>query len=227
MRFVAFTHSLVSDWNHGNAHFLRGIAGDLSARGWDLRIFEPANGWSRENLIGSYGEAPLTEFAAAFPALQSKLYDPAAADLDQFLNEALSRADIVLVHEWNDPELVSRVGQHRASKGEYQLFFHDTHHRMVTAPASMSAYDLTHYDGVLAYGRVLRDLYIAKRLSQNAWTWHEAADVRTFFPRQRQTKQGDLVWIGNWGDDERAEELREFLIEPVRRLKLRASVYGV
>ena len=26
MRFVIFTHSLVSDWNHGNAHFLRGFA---------------------------------------------------------------------------------------------------------------------------------------------------------------------------------------------------------
>ena len=24
-----FTHSLVSDWNHGNAHFLRGIATEL------------------------------------------------------------------------------------------------------------------------------------------------------------------------------------------------------
>jgi spore maturation protein CgeB len=40
-------------------------------------------------------------------------------------------------------------------------------------------------------------------------------------------KEGDLVWIGNWGDGERAEELREFLIEPVRRLGLKARVFGV
>jgi len=41
MRFVIFTHSLVSDWNHGNAHFLRGIASELLSLGHELRIFEP------------------------------------------------------------------------------------------------------------------------------------------------------------------------------------------
>ena len=28
MRFVYFTHSLASCWNHGNAHFLRGVLRD-------------------------------------------------------------------------------------------------------------------------------------------------------------------------------------------------------
>jgi spore maturation protein CgeB len=37
----------------------------------------------------------------------------------------------------------------------------------------------------------------------------------------------DVVWIGNWGDDERTAELREFLIDPVRRLGLTADVHGV
>jgi spore maturation protein CgeB len=40
-------------------------------------------------------------------------------------------------------------------------------------------------------------------------------------------KSGDLVWIGNWGDDERSQEIREFLIQPVKALGLRAKVYGV
>jgi spore maturation protein CgeB len=40
-------------------------------------------------------------------------------------------------------------------------------------------------------------------------------------------KEGDLVWIGNWGDDERTSELQEFLIEPVRDLGLRARIHGV
>jgi spore maturation protein CgeB len=61
----------------------------------------------------------------------------------------------------------------------------------------------------------------------NAWTWHEAADIHTFYPRENREKEGDLVWIGNWGDGERGEELREFLIEPVRRLGLKATVHGV
>jgi spore maturation protein CgeB len=37
----------------------------------------------------------------------------------------------------------------------------------------------------------------------------------------------DLVWIGNWGDDERTRELEEFLLEPVRSLGLVATVHGV
>jgi spore maturation protein CgeB len=38
---------------------------------------------------------------------------------------------------------------------------------------------------------------------------------------------GDLVWIGNWGDDERSEELHTYLLEPSRALGLAARVYGV
>ena len=33
MNFVLFYHSLLSDWNHGNAHFLSGIVSELRARG--------------------------------------------------------------------------------------------------------------------------------------------------------------------------------------------------
>jgi len=40
-------------------------------------------------------------------------------------------------------------------------------------------------------------------------------------------KVGDLVWIGNWGDEERSAELHEFLLEPVKALGLKARVYGV
>ncbi len=32
MRIVYFTHSLASCWNHGNAHFLRGVLSELRAR---------------------------------------------------------------------------------------------------------------------------------------------------------------------------------------------------
>ena len=35
------------------------------------------------------------------------------------------------------------------------------------------------------------------------------------------------MWIGNWGDEERSRELREFLVEPAKALGLRTSVYGV
>jgi spore maturation protein CgeB len=37
----------------------------------------------------------------------------------------------------------------------------------------------------------------------------------------------DLVWIGNWGDDERSEDLREFLLDPIQTLRLDAALFGV
>jgi len=41
MKIVYFTHSLVSCWNHGNAHFLRGVLSDLIARGHEVRVYAP------------------------------------------------------------------------------------------------------------------------------------------------------------------------------------------
>ncbi len=57
--------------------------------------------------------------------------------------------------------------------------------------------------------------------------WHEAADIRTFYPRGRERTTGDVVWIGNWGDDERTEELREYFISPIKHSGLSGRVYGV
>ena len=225
MKIVLFYHSLVSDWNHGNAHFLRGVATELGHLGHEVAVFAPANGWSVANLVAEQGDAPIQEFHARYPGLRSTPYEPAALDLE----EALDGADIVIVHEWNDHALVRRVGEHRAraGRGGYRLFFHDTHHRAVTAPEGMAADALGGYDGVLAYGNVLRDLYLERGWARRAWTWHEAADTNVFRPLPPGPQEGDVVWIGNWGDGERAAELREFLIQPIADLGLRGKVYGV
>lgn len=91
----------------------------------------------------------------------------------------------------------------------------------------MAQYDLSHYDGVLAFGNVIRDIYLQEGWAQKAWTWHEAADTRIFHPIVEKAYEGDLVWVGNWGDDERTKELFEFLINPVKELGLKATIYGV
>lgn len=223
MRVVMFYHSLISDWNHGNAHFLRGVVTELKTRGHDVIVYEPQDGWSLRNLLEHYGEEAVQDFREAYPHLQSVLYR--AADLD--LDHALDGADLVIVHEWNDHDLVRRIGKHRAKRGGYKLLFHDTHHRSVTDPASMARYDLSHYDGVLAFGQVIRDIYLNRHWANQAWTWHEAADVRIFKPNPNLSTVGDLIWIGNWGDEERSAELFEFLIEPVKAMNLRAKVHGV
>jgi spore maturation protein CgeB len=231
MRIALFCHSIISDWNHGNAHFLRGIASELIGRGHEVRIFEPRNAWSLENLIAGYGAGPVQRFQTIFPQLTPVRYDPETLDLD----EALAGVDLALVHEWNAHELVARIGCHRKRSGSrYCLLFHDTHHRSVTDSASMAAYDLSGYDGVLAFGEVIREKYVKEGWSRRAWTWHEAADVRVCgtasgsgLDEHRSSRTRDLVWIGNWGDDERTAELREFLIGPARDLRLDARVYGV
>jgi spore maturation protein CgeB len=223
MRVAMFYHSLLSDWNHGNAHFLRGVASELISRGCEVNVYEPHDGWSLENLRREHGEQPVHEFHRAYPALSSRTYSLDTVDLDR----ELDGVDLVLVHEWNTHELVRRIGEVRARSQSFRLLFHDTHHRSVTDPESMKAYDLQHYDGVLAFGEEIRSIYLRRGWTQNAWTWHEAADVRVFHPVPGYALQGDVVWIGNWGDDERTSELTEFLIEPLKRGRFVSRVHGV
>ena len=178
MRVVFFVHSLLSDWNHGNAHFLRGVVTELQARGHDVCVYEPADAWSVANLVAEYGPGAIQEARAAYPTIRITRYEPDTFDVDQ----ALERADLVIVHEWNTHDLVRRVGAHRHRARDYVLLFHDTHHRSITDPHAMAAYDLAHYDGVLAFGEVIGQRYVQHGWAARAWTWHEAADVRIFRP---------------------------------------------
>ncbi|MFT2008161.1 glycosyltransferase [Pontibacter sp. 13R65] len=222
MNIILFYHSILSDWNHGNAHFLRGVVRELQERGHQVQVYEPQNGWSLQNLIEGYGEQKLEELQEYYPGISTNFYTLDTLNLDEVLHEA----DLVLVHEWSEHELVKRVGEHRV-KSNYKLLFHDTHHRAVTERESMAKYDLTHYDGVLAFGQVIRDLYLQQGWTSRAWTWHEAADTSVFYPHEKTEPEGDLVWVGNWGDEERTAELHEFLINPVKELGLKAKIYGV
>ncbi len=223
MKVVIFCHSLVSDWNHGNAHFLRGVTRELMERGHAVSIYEPRGGWSGANLVAGEGAGAERDFAERFPKLSSTQYDAAQLDLDAVLDHA----DLVLVHEWNEPDLVARIGRHRARVGGYTLLFHDTHHRAATAPDEMARFDLSAYDGVLAFGEVITEIYRRRQWAARAWTWHEAADTRIFKPHPASASRQDLVWVGNWGDDERSRELREFLLGPARHLRLSGSIHGV
>ena len=134
MKVIYFTHSLASCWNHGNAHFLRGVLDELIARGHDVRVYEPEGAWSLANLLADHGASGLDPYRAAYPRLSSQRY---AADED--VAALADGADLVLVHEWNAPETVAALGQARARGASYRLLFHDTHHRAVSAPADMAA----------------------------------------------------------------------------------------
>jgi spore maturation protein CgeB len=199
------------------------VVSELQQRGHSVVVYEPLDGWSLTHLRRGHGDQALVGFRAIYPGLESRFYDLATLDPDRVTDGA----DLVIVHEWNEHELVARIGHHHAACGRYTLLFHDTHHRSVTDRESLARYRLRHYDGVLAFGAAICRIYQDTGWSRCAWVWHEAADIRVFHPLPAPEKQGDLVWVGNWGDGERDQELREFLLDPVQPLGLRAAVYGV
>ena len=223
MNISLWTHSLRSDWNHGNAHFLRGLAVELQHRGHHVQLLEPSTSWSAQNLAADAGETALDAYKTAYATLDATLYDPETPRVE----ELLADSDLVLMHEWNPPSLVAQVGNWKKRGQRAKLLFHDTHHRAVSAPHEMAQFDLSGYDGALCFGEVISEIYREKGWAKRAWTWHEAADSRVFKPLEDVEEQFDLVWIGNWGDGERSLELREFLIQPVKELGLKAKIWGV
>ena len=222
MRVVYFTHSLASCWNHGNAHFLRGVLRELKALGHAVDVWEPEGSWSLANLLRDHGEEGLTAYRAAYPELTSRTFAPG-----DDLAALCEGADLVIVHEWNDPGLVAGIGQLRRSGGRFTLLFHDTHHRAVSDPEAIRTFDLSGYDGVLAFGEALAEVYRRWGWGRRVHVWHEAADIRLFHPPAREGQRNGLVWIGNWGDGERTAELDAFLLKPAAAAGLPLDVYGV
>jgi spore maturation protein CgeB len=222
VKIVYFTHSLASCWNHGNAHFLRGVLRELILRGHAVEAWEPEGAWSLENLLKDHGPEGLNPYRRAYPELRSKSFGPRAK-----LEAMVDGADLVIVHEWNEPKLVASLGRLRKRGHDFTLLFHDTHHRAVSDPEAIRAFDLSGYDGVLAFGETLAKVYRRWGWGDRVFVWHEAADIRHFHPPAEEGERKGLVWIGNWGEGERTRELKEFLFLPARAAGLGLDVYGV
>jgi spore maturation protein CgeB len=228
IRLAYLAHSLRSDWNNGNAHFLRGLMRSMVALGHDVRIFEPCTAWSIEHLREEeQGERALHSFAEHYPELRVSTYTVAQSLDAAFWRSALSDRDVVILHEWNPPALANLLLELR-DRVRFRLLLHDTHHRASSAPEQIRLFGIEHFDGVLAFGEALRDIYQNRFNIRKTWTLHEAADTSIFKPHPRDRKIEDVVWIGNWGDDERAAEIREFLLKPAAALRdRRFLIYGV
>jgi len=77
LRIRIFAHSLVSDWNHGNAHFLRGLFRALIRLGHQVRSYEELGAWSLANLIRQEGEIAIGAvdgFRRTYPELDVHFY---------------------------------------------------------------------------------------------------------------------------------------------------------
>jgi spore maturation protein CgeB len=223
MRFALFYQSVVSDWNHGNAHFLRGLMRSLQARGHRVICHEQADNWSLQNLLL---EAPnaIAEFEARFPDLRYERYAP-GPELEATLRDRLAGAEVTIVHEWNEPEVIDLLGRLCARLGVRSLF-HDTHYRVVLDAAYRARLGLERFDEILAFSPSVAQRY-ADLGYRNVHVVHEAADTTVFAP-QDVAKTDDVVFVGNYGDGDRNEELERYVFEPRRALPhLRYAMYGV
>jgi len=223
-----FAHSWVSDWNHGNAHFLRGLARALIRMGHRVKCYEQLGSWSLSNLVKNEGERAITsidEFRRVYPDLNIHFYNNDDT-FPEFAQQHLRGADVVILHEWNEPNVVNTILGLKA-KHHFRALFHDTHHRAYTNAREILRFRLDLFDGVLAFGDAIRRIYQDGFGMRNVWTFHEAADVEAFKPLECK-KLNDLVWIGNWGDEERTRELDEFLVRPASELAgKKVVVHGV
>jgi spore maturation protein CgeB len=227
IRFRIFAHSWVSDWNHGNAHFLRGLARELVAMGHEVRCYEELGSWSLTNLMkeGAIATRTIEQFRQEFPELDVRFYQQGETLHDDLAHE-LRDADIVLVHEWTDPAVANAILSFKQKFG-FRALLHDTHHRAYTNAGEILRFDLHLFDGVLAFGEPIRRIYLDGFGVPRAWTFHEGADVSHFRPLDS-ARDTDVLWIGNWGDEERTRELMEYVVEPVAELRnCKAVAYGV
>src|SRR6185312_2989260 len=207
----------------------RGLMCELVRMGHCVHCYEDLGSWSLNNLMKHEGDRAVEAincFRRIYPELDIRFYKPGDEQFEHFLDDELKDTNLVLLHEWNDPLVVNSVLALKEKHG-FKALFHDSHHRAYTNAAEILKFHLHLVDGVLAFGEAIRRIYADGFGVSRAWTFHEAADVKQFKPLQR-PREIDLVWIGNWGDDERTRELEEFLIAPAMAMRDRhVVVHGV
>jgi spore maturation protein CgeB len=195
--------------------------------GHQVRCYEQLGNWSLKNLVSQEGEAAVAaidDFRRQYAELDVRFYNHDEG-FAAFAAEELKGADLVILHEWNEPAVANTILSLKRQCGFHALF-HDTHHRAYSSAREILRFHLHLFDGVLAFGEALRAIYADGFGIDRVWTFHEAADTEAFRPLPIR-KENDVLWIGNWGDDERTRELQEFLIGPAAQLHCRYIVHGV
>ncbi len=144
LRIALFCHSLISDWNHGNAHFLRGLMRQLMRMGHQVRCYEELGSWSLTNLVKQEGERAIEAidyFRRAYSELDIRFYK-SSENFQDFVETELEGVDIVILHEWNDPFVVNTILGQKRNLGFIALF-HDSHHRAATQSSEIGRKKLT------------------------------------------------------------------------------------
>jgi spore maturation protein CgeB len=222
-RFAFFYQSVISDWNHGNAHFLRGLMRALDARGHQSVCYEQADNWSLQNLLQTSPNA-IEDFARDFPDLQYMRYT-LGPNVESQLRAALEHTDVAIVHEWNDPHVINLLGK-LCDELNVRSLFHDTHYRVVLDDTYRTQLGIERYADILAYSPSVAQRYRDLGFT-NVHVLHEAADTSVYKPLDVD-KTTDVVFVGNYGDGDRSDELEDYVFATRPSLPhLRYAVYGV
>ena len=230
IRFRIFAHSWVSDWNHSSAHFLRGLVRELLRMGHEVRCYEELGSWSLSNLVKAEPELAVQaveQFRREFPELDVRFYQ-LGATLRETLQPELRGADVVMVHERNSPEVANAILALKPELG-FLCLLHDTGCRALSDAGEMLRFHLQFFDGVLAFAEPVRRVYADGFGLPRAWTFHDAADVSHFVPRDA-PREIDLLVRGGGVGVRGGDEWLEYLTQSVAELRnlptgLRAAYY--
>jgi spore maturation protein CgeB len=104
--------------------------------------------------------------------------------------------------------------------------FHDTHYRVVLDAEYRAQLGLEQFDSILAFSPSLAERFRSLGFL-DVHVLHEAADTTVFRPLDV-PRSTDVVFVGNYGDGDRSEELEDYVFAPRRSLShLTYMVYGV
>ncbi len=168
-------------------------------------------------------EKPGSTLSCGLIRICSRVRTAAATSLEDLAGDA----DLVIVHEWNEPALVAALGRERRS-GLRALLFHDTHHRAVSDPDAIRAFDLRATTACSPFGATLAQVYDDWGWGGRVFVWHEAADTRLFQPPAssgRSARRWSGSAIGATGSA--PQELEQFLLKAARDAELPLAIYGV
>ena len=228
MRIVYFTHSLASCWNHGNAHFLRGVLRELIARGpRGRRRFEPADALEprRTSLARSRRGRPrrlprrLSRAALAHATTRTVDLEPAPRrrrprDRARVERAGARRGASARARRARRP-LHAPVPRHAPPRGQRSGGDPRASTSTATTASSPSARRCARSTGAGAG-------------ADRVFVWHEAADTRLFHPPAARRERA-TAWSGSatGATTSAAPSSRRSCCGPARRLGLPLDIYGV
>jgi spore maturation protein CgeB len=220
-RIAMFGSSLVSAYWNGAATYYRGILSALHECGFDVEFYEPdAYGRQAHRDIPDPPYAKVVVYQASSDGVATALAQACTADI-------LIKASGVGANDELLEAEVPNAAQARTLTIFWDVDAPATLERMRANPLDPFRRELPRYDLVLTYGGgppVVREY--ASFGARRCIPIYNALDPKTHHPVRREARfEADLGFLGNRLPDREAR-VREFFLEPARRLPLQRFLLG-